>query len=323
MPRIPDNYLKTCVYLYRSEDEAKTGGPGATGFLIGVPSSRHEGWSHIFVVTANHVISAGFRVPALNTIDGKRDWLPVDTNAWWPNEEGVDIAVLPLTGYYEKTHQVAMPTSSMILTEEDMEDLQIGPGDDVFMVGRFPDHEGVDMIRPAARFGCISVLPGDPVKFDGIPPQTVFLAEMRSVSGYSGSPVFVDFAETGRVKVLQQIPQRWRTRLLGVDIGHLKNKVKIVDDAGKLGDDAYAMVLSHMACVVPAWEISKMINAPRFQAFKDADDDLTAKIKSESKGELDFVDPGETQITGKGLEIPIPSEKQFKDVLKKASRKKP
>jgi hypothetical protein len=67
---------------------------------------------------------------------------------------------------------------------------QIGPGDDVFMVGRFIDHDGGNKNRPALRFGNISIDP-TPIMQDNGVRVPAYCVDLHSRTGFSGSPVFV------------------------------------------------------------------------------------------------------------------------------------
>src|SRR5271170_5484166 len=70
-------------------------------------------------------------------------------------------------------------------------DLEIGPGEDVFMVGRFIDHDGKDANIPSVRFGNISTLPQPIEQPSGSTNNKSFILDLHSRTGYSGSPVFV------------------------------------------------------------------------------------------------------------------------------------
>jgi hypothetical protein len=67
----------------------------------------------------------------------------------------------------------------------------IGPGDDVFVVGRFINREGKQKNIPSVRFGNIAQMPGEPLFLDDGKELECFLIEGRSISGFSGSPVFI------------------------------------------------------------------------------------------------------------------------------------
>jgi hypothetical protein len=71
----------------------------------------------------------------------------------------------------------------------------LGPGNDVFFVGRYADHEGREQNMPVARFGNIAMMPDDneriynpALKLD----QESYIVEARSFGGFSGAPVFVN-----------------------------------------------------------------------------------------------------------------------------------
>jgi len=68
MPRLPDNFLDTAVYIYDSLEDAKSGkAAGGSGFLISIPWEGEDG-EHVYVVTNHHVISgANSKVVRLNS----------------------------------------------------------------------------------------------------------------------------------------------------------------------------------------------------------------------------------------------------------------
>src|SRR5260370_1057024 len=62
-----------------------------------------------------------------------------------------------------------------------------------FLVGRFVNHEGRQKNSPSVRFGNLAMMPGEPVyhKHSESQGEESFLVDIRTISGYSGSPVFV------------------------------------------------------------------------------------------------------------------------------------
>ena len=65
----------------------------------------------------------------------------------------------------------------------------IGPGEDVFMVGRFVNQDG-GATQPALRFGNISSMPAEMTIQKFRRKRPYYLIDMHSRLGYSGSPVF-------------------------------------------------------------------------------------------------------------------------------------
>jgi hypothetical protein len=98
--------------------------------------------------------------------------------------------------------------------------------------------------------------------------QESFGVEMRSLSGYSGSTVFVYW--TFNSGHLERAPYRPFHRsflgLLGVDWGHIDFPLPVHTRTGDEHPDRL-FVKSHtsMSGVVPAWKLRELLNADRFK----------------------------------------------------------
>jgi hypothetical protein len=73
--------------------------------------------------------------------------------------------------------------------ERDVAAEGIGPGEDVFMVGRFMDHDGGAINQPAVRFGNISTMPANIKQPNGV-IRPCYCIDLHSRAGFSGSPVY-------------------------------------------------------------------------------------------------------------------------------------
>jgi hypothetical protein len=298
VPRIDDMMLDCVVYLYPSVEDAEAGyRVGGSGFLVGIPSEIHEGYVTLYAVTNSHVIRGDNPVIRLNTKKGDKDVLPFNTEDWVHHEDGDELAVCPLViapGVYKYKY---IPLS-LFVTPELVEQHNIGPGDDVFMVGRFVSHEGQQRNTPLARFGNISMMPWEPIPTKWGPAQDSFLVEVRSLSGFSGSPVFVDIRpfttrpssdpETLDV-VTEPLGSPW---LLGVDWGHPSFHQPVKQREGEQWVDVpegWAVeVNSGQAAVLPAWRLQHLLNQEELvMARKRADGELT-KRKGSSPVTLDM-----------------------------------
>jgi hypothetical protein len=60
-------------------------------------------------------------------------------------------------------HDISIVARDTLITKKTVTEREIGPGDDVFMVGRFVDHDGGETNVPAIRFGHIS-MPATPIE---------------------------------------------------------------------------------------------------------------------------------------------------------------
>lgn len=263
--RVWDEYRHTVVYLYRSGDEAGQGvKAGGSGFVVGIPTDDGNR-QFTYVVTCKHVVKPGARTVCLNTKEGKRKWMETEEEHWFFAEED-DLAVLPL-GLSDEFRITSISPKAFV-TQEDLEVTDVGVGDEVFMFGRFIHHEGTDLILPAARFGNIAMMDDEPIPHEKYDKQDSILVEMRSINGYSGSPVFVvkpiwspSFVGGPNKSQVEMVYSREHSdALLGVDWGHLPFQVPALDENGKRIEGKYQKEVSSMSCVVPAWKILDLLN---------------------------------------------------------------
>jgi hypothetical protein len=154
------------------------------------------------------------------------------------------------------------------------------PGDDVFFLGRFIGHDGVQRNAPAARFGNISMLP-EPIRKEDGSAQLSFLVEARSLSGYSGSPVFVY-----RVPNTAYGPSRGivNPRLLGVDWGHLRDHKPVLMADKRTPktepEREYVEQNSGMMAVVPAWRLAALLGEEHFADLRREEETLHERLSS-------------------------------------------
>src|SRR5262249_47649124 len=119
-----------------------------------------------------------------------------------------------------------------------IETYNVGPGDEVFMIGRYVDHDQKQCNQPSARFGNISVMDPDPLPHRGLPKgtQESVLAEVRSIVGYSGSPVFAFVPPLSirhhKDKTNDQSPLQYGPWLLGINWSYL-GRPELLRDATK------------------------------------------------------------------------------------------
>ena len=186
MPRIDDFWRGCVVHLHRSVEDARNPEPddfgcpkGASGCLFVKHTKRQ---SHFYVVTNRHVVRGGGVVPKLFPAGGQARIIDCVEDSWLCDEVEDDLAILPL----DESLAVHALVEAHFPSEEDEARLDLGVGDDVFMWGRFWGQ--VD--GPVARFGNIAAWPARQVQCRERTQESI-LVEMRSHSGYSGSPVFL------------------------------------------------------------------------------------------------------------------------------------
>src|SRR5260221_2057194 len=196
MPRISDDILDSVVYIYRSEDAARNSERiGGTGFLVGVQSETREQIAHVYIVTNSHVVnSAGPECAIrLNTKGKNSDTKKLGSSGWGPSPDDSDVSLFPM-GLSSDFHQFRYIDMSAFLTKEEVGKHNVGPGDDIFMVGRFVKHAGDRKNLPMVRLGYIGMMPNEPIEHPHWKtPQESYLADMRSGGGCSGSAWLIHF----------------------------------------------------------------------------------------------------------------------------------
>jgi hypothetical protein len=269
MPRIHDSYLDCVLYLYKSRDQAIRGERrGGTGFLVGILSEVNPNVVFIYAVTNRHVVQNGSLFIRLNTQDGATDVLESAIGHWQFSADQ-DIAVAPIR--MANNHRFKFVPTSRFLTKQILIDERIGPGDDVFLVGRFMNHEGRQCNTPTVRFGHLSMMPLDPVGHSSNQShsQESFLADVHAIAGYSGSPVFlcvrVIDIDGNNIRVGPKSSlDPW---LLGVEWRYLNQ------DDPEWGPVARGVrENSGMTAIVPAWRLHDLLHIPELAAVREAEE---------------------------------------------------
>lgn len=272
MSRIPNTQLRSVVYLYPSVQAAKAAKEaGGTGFIVG-----HElvgPWIQVYLVTCSHVAKNAEAV-RINTRSGKVSVIRLKPADWLHHPDGDDLALYRFN--MKRHHDWFVIRSSELATKTMMRAHDIGPGDDVYMIGRFMYHDGKESNTPAARFGNLAMMPTKIHQRERNFDQESFLIECRSIPGFSGSPVFTQInmalprphststLDASDPKNPRLVPISSATNevfncLLGVDWGHILSKEVLVHQ----GMGAFYAPLSGMSAVVPAWRLQVLLDAPK------------------------------------------------------------
>lgn len=324
MPRIRDEFLDCVIYLYADEDSAQKGvRAGGSGFLVGIQSKLIKEKYHVYAVTNKHVAwTGGYSVVRLNRHDGKSDSIELEPDKWTIHPDGDDLAVVKLDPD-RATFKYRRVPEGIFISPKIIADHNIGPGDDCYMVGRFINHDGRQRNLPSVRFGNIGMMPNEPIRLEDGFLQDSFAVEMRSIGGYSGSPVFVhilpgmpryDPRPTDKLQVINRLDGPW---LLGIDWGHIHSTEPVLDKSTGLPvpTKEYVRSNSGMVGVVPAWKLRELLYLPRFKEQRMSED----QEQIETRGATSDVAHPERPATADN-----PSQKEdFNRLLNAAAKKKP
>ena len=224
---VSEQYRKCVVYLcvdVRNKDTNEVERrPCGTAFLVGFQES---GWSVLYLVTAQHVVSYSRPHGSLwvrtNMKDESIEDFETDQSAW-ETHPGSDVAIIGVPyGRFADADVVAVPVD-WLLDDAFVERHEMGLGDGVFIPGLFSGLPGTRSVQPVVRFGALSLMPTEkiPVKLD---PQSVaasdaFLIEVHSRGGMSGSPVFIVCDPSERENPVDPT-EDYPMRILGLISGH-------------------------------------------------------------------------------------------------------
>jgi hypothetical protein len=338
MPRIPDQLIDCSIYLYKDENSAKEGkGSGGSGFLVHIPSAV-TGYVHLYAITNKHVlIEGGCGTLRLNRkVDGF-DVIPTKLSDWTCHKDGDDVAACPID--LGETFKWWSVGANMFLAHEIVDVYRIGLGDEAFLIGRLITHDGIQKNTPIVRFGNISLM-ADPSELirtkNG--DREGFLVECRSLSGFSGSPVFITTTQgyrnedaerlekheqkargyvedkSSRVKV--KVSASYGTFgpwLLGIDWGHIPlwNPVFESDRVTKRGQMVEAN--TGIACVAPTWKILDVLNEGELVKKRKQEDEVLARQSANEQVAVNDVAREESS--------PPFTQQNFQEALRKASRR--
>ncbi len=256
---------------------------GGSGFWVGVPSTIMPKVFYKYAVTNRHVIEGGAPVIRLNLSGGRTDVLDLQCSDWVCSRSD-DIAVCDLENRTdENKSQVTFLTTDSFVTGADIQKYGIGPGTEVFMLGRFMSYEGKVQNEPSARFGKLSIVCSEKIKQIGGHLQDSLLVEMHSIGGYSGSPVFI-YVNRYLPGTRSLDEWEWKLWFLGVDWGHLTKREKVFDkNDNRLG---YVDINSGLAGVVPCQKLLDLLNEEELVSKRIKNDEIL-KAEQEHCGMLD------------------------------------
>ena len=289
VPRIADEMLQSVVYLYPSRQAAEQGlAAGGTGFIVAYVSEKVANGFFLFAVSNKHVVADfGASVIRLNKTDGGVDIFELEPHEWYFTNKQ-DLAIVPLKIDLAK-HRVKAVPSSDFLTPDAIGAYDIGPGDEVFMIGRFVRHDGRLINSPSVRFGNLSMMV-DNIDHPFLGMQESFAVEMRSMGGYSGSPVYVYPSEWNMNRGSHQIGNQ-RLFLLGVDWGHIVDHSEVREKtvATEMQATAATRKISYIAAntgmngVIPAWRLAEMIKKNPWTPAIEAEETRLATEETSAK----------------------------------------
>jgi hypothetical protein len=343
MPKIRPELADAVFFLYR--DNPKTGerdGPWGTGFIVGRRSTAHPSLKHYYGVSNWHVTNdLGASILRINTKDGHR-FIELGPEDWQFMRNGDDLSICSLINEEKLGDQVAHVTDEVFVDHEFIDKLEVNFGEDAFMIGLYAEQHGGERNTPAARFGNLALLADDkaPIEQPNGIMRPSHLVDMRSRSGFSGSPVSLYRIPENDLSMLGYPPRRPKhlplpgsglhqfskfIALLGVHCGQYWDKVEVTKKPpskhNRLGDPIHEgdnlYIQGAMNIVVPAWRITELLNQEVFEvARKDRDERLADAAMRRARPESAVKDAPQAN------DVPPSDREAFTHLVNAAARKR-
>jgi hypothetical protein len=275
-------------------------GPGGTGFFVFRESENVPYTIHIYAVTNRHVAQKypNIRINSSETSVYYWEYDPSD----WALSNSDDLAALDITdkiGFSEDhgipyERPVDFVSERAFVSEKFKHDHNVGVGDETIMLGLLTQHDGGTINLPVARFGNIAAAPNTlaPVQLSRQDRfvRPAWLNDCRSRGGFSGSPVWIWRSQYDDMNLYKGpgLPDNLFAKnqpatysflaLLGCHRGQFREDTTIYAKGEssspkrvlQSGDDI--QLASAMTVVVPAWEISNMLNCSQLKDQRDERD---------------------------------------------------
>lgn len=200
----------------------------------------------------------------LNRRNNSIDYIPIsipDSDLLMHQDTGVDIALFLVSLSTSTYDYLSIPVDPFLATKEIVKRKMV-EGDQVFYAGLFQEYPGEGKNYPILRFGRVSLLTDEKIKVnpDSEPEQRahVYLFEIQSFAGNSGSPVFFEVPTTRRDK--NEFPSGVvEIYFVGILMGHYYDRIliKTID----LTHDILRELHNGIALVTPAYLLYEILSS--------------------------------------------------------------
>jgi hypothetical protein len=274
---------KTVVFLrVHFRDGGSQAEAAGTGFFVSVPDARlSSGRTFSYLVTNRHMadpsVSVGHTVQVLGlTIQANKKLgegeqgpslvdISIPAGPWFfPDDQSVDLAVMPLGLDPSRIDYLNIPIDQLA-TEDVLKRENVSEGDSVFFAGFFAQFPGQQKIEPVLREGLLAMMPDEPIPTTLNRPGKIYLADMHSFHGNSGSPVFVNLAGYRNGMVITGV----HILLLGILSGYMYESADLKLETATTYL-ASVGANSGITTIVPAEELRKLLNSSPLSQMRDS-----------------------------------------------------
>ena len=203
MPRLAPWMPKMVFFAFGINPKTAETKPIGSGVFVAIPSDLFVDVTHVYAVTCHHVAIDTHAIRVNSAEEGKSRPIDIEPSDWEKSDSGDDLAAADVTDLLSlQEDSVSALVPEMLGTKRFIEGVELGIGEDGFMLGLFADLPGKTHNLVAAKFGNISLLADDkePIRQGNGVRRPSHLFDMRSRPGFSGSPVFVYRTPEGDIR---------------------------------------------------------------------------------------------------------------------------
>jgi hypothetical protein len=190
--------------------------------------------------------------------------ITIGNNVKWfvSTDASVDLAVLPFPLSQDIYDFIGIPLN-IFTTQEMVDQKVVVEGDPIVFSGLFmQSFVQLHSLEPIVRSGTLAMVPNGQMETTLHKLGRVYLAEVHTFGGNSGSPVFIDTSKFAGIIGLSY-------KLLGVISGYMyENSDLTLQVTTSLSGNLAAN--SDVSIVVPAVELKKLLDVPELQAARDS-----------------------------------------------------
>lgn len=256
--------------------------PLGTGFFVSYPDERGgPNYSFYYLVTAKHVLrdfdgtflrNVNVRVNLKSAVGGSKvDFirgLPVSDEKgnllWYRGKSEADEAVaIPCLPDPQKVDFKTIPIS-MFVTDSELKSDDVEEGDSVYFIGLLAQFYGTAQNSPVVRRGTLALMTDEPVPTEK-GPQNVFIAELQSWPGNSGSPVFLSLGGLRHGNLLLG----GNLRFLGIVLGEFINQIPAKFEGHEIYWGSQQSAYVGISLIVPATQLLDVLNSAEAKRDRD------------------------------------------------------
>ncbi|MBU1276481.1 MAG: hypothetical protein KJ720_13995 [Proteobacteria bacterium] len=277
--KIPSQLKSVVTFIFVpivDKDQKQVLAKIGTGFFVGVSLPHKPDRMSVYLVTSKHIVfnkklnkCRSVIVVRLNKKGGgfvnanlRLRKTGEKKNVFFHKDSTVDVAVIPAVPNSTVVDYKALEVKQLA-TKADIAKFKIGEGTDVFFTGLFTPYIGTHKNYPIVRFGKVALLSDEKIMFGG-EPMDLYLVEVTSFGGNSGSPVYFFLGADRNPGALMLGPSI--IKLAGVMQGNWNKKKQIVYVAE--GETPASLDNMGISAVVPAYKLLEILYGEELKAAR-------------------------------------------------------